>query len=96
MWFKRDLDNNPYLWRISFDHKKRRHKTVPLTMDINPYEETETNQNSRQMDMLRQCIARHPTAADNLQAQGEACDRVLVYFVEIVIVFALLIVNHRK
>ena len=39
---------------ISLDHKKRRHKTVPLTMDINPYEETETNQNSRQMDMLRQ------------------------------------------
>ena len=27
-------------------------------MDINPYEETETNQNSRQMDMLRQRIAR--------------------------------------
>ena len=24
---------------ISLDHKKRRHKTVPLTMDINPYEE---------------------------------------------------------
>ena len=65
-------------------------------MDINPYEETETNQNSQHMDMLRQRIARHPTAADNLQAQGEACDRVLVYFVEIVIVFALLIVNHRK
>ena len=43
---------------ISLDHKKRRHKTVPLTMDINPYEETETNQNSRQMDMLRQRIAR--------------------------------------
>ena len=38
---------------ISLDHKKRRHKTVPLTMDINPYEETESNQNSRQMDMLR-------------------------------------------
>jgi RNA polymerase sigma-70 factor (ECF subfamily) len=32
--------------------------TVPLTMDINPFEETETNQNSRQMDMLRQRIAR--------------------------------------
>ena len=43
---------------ISLDHKKRRHKTVPLTMDINPYEETETNQNSRQMDMLRQRIAK--------------------------------------
>ena len=43
---------------ISLDHKKRRHKTVPLTMNINPYEETETNQNSRQMDMLRQRIAR--------------------------------------
>ena len=27
-------------------------------MDINPYEETETNQNSRQMDMLRQRIGK--------------------------------------
>ena len=43
---------------ISLDQKKRRHKTVPLTMDINPFEETETNRNSRQMDMLRQRIAR--------------------------------------
>ena len=43
---------------ISLDRKKRRHKTVPLTMDIDPYEETETNQNSRQMDMLRRRIAR--------------------------------------
>ena len=43
---------------ISLDHKKRRHKTVPLTMDINPYEETESNQNSRQMDMLRRRIAK--------------------------------------
>ena len=43
---------------ISLDRKKRRHKTVPLTMDINPFEETETNRNSRQMDMLRQRIAR--------------------------------------
>jgi RNA polymerase sigma-70 factor (ECF subfamily) len=43
---------------ISLDHKKRRHKTVALTMDINPFEETETNRNSRQMDMLRQRIAR--------------------------------------
>ena len=41
---------------ISLDRKKRRHKTVPLTMDIDPYEET--NQNSRQMDMLRRRIAR--------------------------------------
>ena len=43
---------------ISLDHKKRRHKTMALTMDINPYEEMESNQNSRQMDMLRRCIAR--------------------------------------
>ena len=28
---------------ISLDRKKRRHKTVPLTMDINPFEETETS-----------------------------------------------------
>jgi RNA polymerase sigma-70 factor (ECF subfamily) len=27
-------------------------------MDINPYEETESNQNSRQMDMLRRRIAK--------------------------------------
>ena len=43
---------------ISLDRKKRRHKTVALTMDINPFEETETNRNSRQMDMLRQRIAK--------------------------------------
>jgi RNA polymerase sigma-70 factor (ECF subfamily) len=43
---------------ISLDRKKRRNKTVPLTMDIDPYEEAETNQNSRQMEMLRQRIAR--------------------------------------
>lgn len=43
---------------ISLDRKKRRRKTVPLTMDINPYEEVDTNQNSRQMDMLRRRIAR--------------------------------------
>ena len=43
---------------ISLDRKKRRHKTVQLTMDINPFEETETNRNSRQMDMLRQRIAK--------------------------------------
>lgn len=42
---------------ISLDRKKRRHKMVPLTMDIDPYEEAETNQNSRQMEMLRQRIA---------------------------------------
>ena len=45
---------------ISIDRKKKRHKTVPLTMDINPYEETETNSNSRQMDMLRRRIAKLP------------------------------------
>lgn len=43
---------------ISLDHKKRRHKIVPLIMDINPYEEMESNQNSRQMDMLRRRIAK--------------------------------------
>ena len=43
---------------ISIDRKKRRHQTVPLTMDIDPYEETETSRNSRQMDMLRRRIAR--------------------------------------
>ena len=43
---------------ISIDRKKRHNKTVPLTMDINPYEEVESNQNSRQMDMLRRRIAK--------------------------------------
>ena len=43
---------------ISIDRKKRRHLTVPLTMDIDPYEEVETNQNSRQMDQLRRRIAK--------------------------------------
>lgn len=43
---------------ISLDRKKRRNKTVPLTMDINPYEEVESNHNSRQMDMLRRRIAK--------------------------------------
>ena len=43
---------------ISIDRKKRRHKTLPLTMDIDPYEELETNQNSRQMDQLRRRIAK--------------------------------------
>lgn len=43
---------------ISIDRKKRRNKTVPLTMDIDPYEEVETNQNSRQMDLLRRRIAK--------------------------------------
>ena len=43
---------------ISLDRKKRRNKTVSLTMDIDPYEEAETNQNSHQMEMLRQRIAR--------------------------------------
>ena len=43
---------------ISIDRKKQRHKTVPLTMDIDPYEEVDTNQNSRQMDQLRKRIAK--------------------------------------
>jgi RNA polymerase sigma-70 factor (ECF subfamily) len=43
---------------ISLDRKKRRNKTVPLTMDIDPYEEVESNQNSRQMDLLRRRIAK--------------------------------------
>ena len=57
-------DVRPWIYRvslnvcISLDRKKRRRKTVPLTMDVNPYEETETSQNSRQMDMLRRRIAR--------------------------------------
>ncbi len=43
---------------ISLSHKKRRNKTVPLTMDINPYEETENDRNAWQMDMLRRRIAK--------------------------------------
>ena len=62
--FEGRSDVRSWIYRVSLnvctslDRKKRRHKTVPLTMDVNPYEETETNQNSRQMDMLRQRIAR--------------------------------------
>jgi RNA polymerase sigma-70 factor (ECF subfamily) len=44
---------------VSLDRKKRRHPTIPLTMDINPYEED--NQNSRQMEILRQRINQLPT-----------------------------------
>lgn len=57
-------DVRPWIYRVSLnvcvslDRRKRRYKTVPLTMDINPFEETETNRNSRQMDMLRQRIAK--------------------------------------
>lgn len=41
---------------ISLDRKKRRHRTKPLVMDINPFEEDDRN--SRQMEMLRQRIGR--------------------------------------
>ena len=62
--FKGRSDVRSWIYRvslnvcISIDRKKRRIKTVPLTMNVNPYEETETNQNSRQMDMLRRRIAK--------------------------------------
>ena len=61
--FKERGDVRSWIYRvslnvcISLDRKKRRHQTVPLTMDIDPYEEAETNQNSRQMDLLRRRIA---------------------------------------
>lgn len=42
---------------VSLDRKRKKLHTVPLTMDINPYEETETNHNSKQMDILRRRIA---------------------------------------
>ena len=45
---------------VSLDRKRKKLHTVPLTMDINPYEETETNQNSKQIDILRRRIARLP------------------------------------
>lgn len=41
---------------ISLDRKKKRHRTEPLVMDINPYEEEDAN--SRQMEMLRKRIAK--------------------------------------
>lgn len=43
---------------VSLDRKRKRHATVPLTMDINPYEED--NQNSQQMERLRQRINQLP------------------------------------
>ena len=45
---------------VSLDRKRKKLRTVPLTMDINPYEEAETNHNSKQMDILRRRIARLP------------------------------------
>lgn len=41
---------------VSLDRKKKRRNTVPLTMDINPYEDD--NANSKQMEMLRKRINR--------------------------------------
>ena len=43
---------------VSLDRKRKRHSSVPLTMDINPYEED--NQNSQQMERLRQRINQLP------------------------------------
>jgi RNA polymerase sigma-70 factor (ECF subfamily) len=43
---------------VSLDRKRKRHSTVPLTMDINPYDED--NQNSQQMERLRQRINQLP------------------------------------
>ena len=43
---------------VSLDRKRKRHSAVPLTMDINPYEED--NQNSQQMERLRQRINQLP------------------------------------
>ena len=62
--FEHRSDVRTWIYRIclnvcvSLDRKRRRHKTIPLTMDINPYEED--NQNSRQMEMLRQRINQLP------------------------------------
>ena len=39
-----------WIYRVSLN--------VCISLDINPYEETESNQNSRQMDMLRRRIAK--------------------------------------
>ena len=40
---------------VSLDRKKKRRNTVPLTMDVNPYEDE--NPNSKQMEMLRKRIS---------------------------------------
>lgn len=40
---------------VSIDRKKKHRNTVPLTMDINPYEDE--NPNSKQMEMLRKRIS---------------------------------------
>ena len=63
--FQGKCDVKTWIWRVSLNtcltferKKKRRMDTLPLTMDINPYEEVESNQNSRQMDMLRRRIAK--------------------------------------
>ena len=41
---------------ISQDRKKRRHKTIPLSMNMNPFEDQDND--SRQADMLRKRISR--------------------------------------
>ncbi len=43
---------------VSLDRKRKRLPYIPLTMDINPYEED--NQNSRQMEVLRHRISQLP------------------------------------
>ena len=43
---------------ISQDRRRRRHHTVPLTMDIDPYDEPDPN--SQQMELLRRRISRLP------------------------------------
>ena len=40
---------------VSLDRKKKRRNTVPLTMDINPYDDE--NPNSKQMELLRKRIS---------------------------------------
>ena len=57
-------DVKTWIYRVSLNvcvslyRKRKRHSTVPLTMDINPYEED--NQNSQQMERLRQRINQLP------------------------------------
>lgn len=43
---------------VSLNRKRLRNKSIPLSMDINPYEED--NQNSHQMEMLRHRISQLP------------------------------------
>ncbi|MCR5077616.1 MAG: RNA polymerase sigma factor [Prevotella sp.] len=59
--FRGDSDVRTWIYRISLntciscDRKKRKHKTVPLSIDINPF--TDSDDDSRQVQLLNRRIS---------------------------------------